>query len=696
MSNIEDLDRLRQHHAEVHAAMPRTWNAFFSGFGGLRPVQLQSIPPIVGGSDVLITAPTAGGKTQAAMAPLCERLLGEGWSGLSVLLITPTRALVNDLYDRLATPLSNLRIALGRKTSDHAMSKGGVYQVLITTPESLESLMTFRREVLVDIRAVVLDEIHLLDGTPRGDQLRTLLNRLTVFIGAAPSRQSLTCQRVAMSATVDDPDRLAGTFLSDSHKIISIPGQRRIDAVVVRDEGTDADRAETAVAAIERLRDCRKALIFVNSRKQVDAASHFRRRSFESTPVYGHHGSLSKAERENIEARFKQDERALCVATMTLEVGIDIGDVDLVVCMDPPFSISSFLQRIGRGCRRLQGATRVLCVARDLSGELMFNAMLQQAVAGIPAGPQMPYRRSVLVQQTLAYLRQVSGHRRTRKQILRVLSSQHVPAVSDAMVNEILNDMVANQLLYEKSGILSPASEGWAFIESSRIYSNISDGIGGLAIVDADTGNTIATVSHLPTGSSGLSVAGRGYSVVSKGPGNTVRVRGSDSGGQSPRYRARSLPYAFDVGMALQSMLKLEPNELALCAKGQTLIIWTWLGQRLNAILGRGLSECGHKASVGSFALSVQNLSSARVIEVLQQAVEAVETNLLGGSIAVERFVDLGPYMQYLSEAQQSAARLDFVDTDFLRSWVAALRSTRSVALDSEFGRSCAALMKVR
>src|SRR5690606_13698852 len=130
------------------------------------------------------------------------------------------------------------------------------------------------------------------------------------------------------------------------------------------------------------------------------------------------------------EERFKADDLAICVATMTLEIGIDIGDVDLVICVDPPFSLSSFLQRIGRGCRRLQGKTRVLCVARDRAGELIFQGLIRQAGLGIPAGPIAPLRRSVLVQQTLAYLRQVNGNRRTWKQFTGALSHPSAPAVT--------------------------------------------------------------------------------------------------------------------------------------------------------------------------------------------------------------------------------------------------------------------------
>ena len=154
-------------------------------------------------------------------------------------------------------------------------------------------------------------------------------------------------------------------------------------------------------------------------------------------PVYGHHGSLSKDQREGVESRFKGDRRAICLATTTLEVGIDIGDVDLVVCIDPPFSLPSFLQRIGRGCRRLQGKTRVLCLARDRASELIFRALVNQARFGLPVGPTLPFRRSVLVQQVLAYMRHGDKHTRSRMQLRSVLCSTETPQVTDKMLDVV-------------------------------------------------------------------------------------------------------------------------------------------------------------------------------------------------------------------------------------------------------------------
>ena len=421
MTSDENLDSLLYQHRSLRQLMPRAWNAFFASFGQLRPVQLQAMPVILTGRNVLVTAPTAGGKTEAVLAPLCERLARRRWTGLSVLVITPTRALVNDLYERLHRPLDQMGIQLGRKTADHGLSNDTQDQVLLTTPESVESLLTFRRASLESVQAVVLDEIHLLDGSPRGDQLRAVLSRLSVFRHHVGGTGFVGLQSIAMSATVADPRRLASVYLGTASEVVAVSGQRELEARILLAGGTDKHRAEEAMIAADGFGDVHKVLVFVNSRKQVDAAAgYYRFGRFSHCPVYGHHGSLSKARREETETRFKSDTEAICVATMTLEVGIDIGDIDLVICMDPPFSLASFLQRIGRGCRRLNGRTRVLCVSRDRAGELMFEALVQQGTLGMPLGPTAPMRRSVLFQQVLAYLKQAPKHRRVTAQFLKV------------------------------------------------------------------------------------------------------------------------------------------------------------------------------------------------------------------------------------------------------------------------------------
>lgn len=701
MTGQPTLDDLLERHRGVRRLLPNAWNAFFARFGSLRAIQLESVPPILARKNVLMTAPTAGGKTEAAVAPLAELIKSQRWPGLSVLLITPTRALVNDLFCRLERPCDQMQVQLGRKTSDHSMSEGGSEQLLITTPESTESLLTFRRQTLANVRSVVLDEVHLLDGSPRGDQLRVLLARLSTFLHdkAGPANPGKVktgrptkgggfdgLQVVAMSATVPDPRRIADAYLGRQSIVVSVPGQRDLDAQIISADGSDEARSDAAVQAFEVFGDVRKVLVFVNSRKQVDeGARYFRRGPFARAAVFGHHGSLSKEQREQTEARFKSEGRAICVATMTLEVGIDIGDVDLVVCMDPPFSLSSFLQRIGRGCRRLAGKTRVLCVARDREGVILFESMVRQAGLGLPVGPLRPFRTSVLVQQILAYLRQVDRHCRVFEQFLRVLASNVPPVVTEERIRQVLADLVQQGLVDRRGQVYQPAAAGWDFIQSSRIYSNMEPAPVEQALVDADSGRIVATVAAVR--GKHVRVAGRSYEVVAGGRRGEHKVRGVQGEAVPPRYHSQHLPYSADLGAAVAGRLGIDPDTLVVVPSGGGVIVMTWLGQLLNAALAEALEADGVVVADKPFSLILQGRSMEDALPLVTKAVTVVvQTNPLG-RMKVEGIADLGPYLRELSPTLQEVARRDWLDAGYLSNWVAGLRRVQPVEADTDLGR---------
>jgi ATP-dependent Lhr-like helicase len=677
-------DELLAIHRKVRQQLPVTWSAFFARFGRLRPVQLAAIPEILKGSNVLITAPTAGGKTEAVAAPLCELLKARRWGGLGIMLVTPTRALVNDLYHRLEKPCQELGIGLGRKTSDHGLTKGA--QFVITTPESLESLLTFDRERLAQMRALVMDEVHLLDGSPRGDQLRFLLRRLETYLRYKQGEGDYSLQRVALSATVANPEGTAAAYLGEGARVISVPGQREIDAKTILVEADEETRAREAMLAVESFADARKVLIFVNSRRQADLAGLYRRGAFEHAPVYGHHGKLSKQGRENAEERFKSDRRAICLATMTLEVGIDIGDVDLVVCMDPPFSLGSFLQRIGRGCRRLQGKTRVLCVARDRKGQLIFEALIRQASLGLPVTPAAPVRRSVLVQQTLAYLRQVDKHARTVDQLKRTLSLSAEPGFPAERVSEVVFGMAEANIVRVRNGVVEPGPEGWDFIESQRIYSNIAPSGASVALVDADTGQQLAEVGGLACGSSGVQVGGKSYEVVGSGGGRVRKVRRSGGEQPAPTYAARTLPYAADVGKALAGCFGADGAELWVLDLGDKTAMFTWLGRLQNICLEGLLAARGVEASGMSFSVLVRGVEAERCLDRLREAVVAGAVRNPLRDQPVEKAVDMGPHFDLLGEAQQKGARGDWFRIDALRDMVGRWSQVRVIERGGKLG----------
>jgi ATP-dependent Lhr-like helicase len=466
---------------------------------------------------------------------------------------------------------------------------------------------------------------------------------------------------------------------------VAVAGRRELEARILLAVGTDRHRAEQATLASDAFEDVHKILVFVNSRKQVDAgAGDFRSGRFSRCPVYGHHGSLSKAQREEAEARFKADSVAICVATMTLEVGIDIGDIDLVICMDPPFSLASFLQRIGRGCRRLNGRTRVLCVARDRAGELMFEALVRQAELGMPAGPTAPFRRSVLLQQVLAYLKQVPKHSRVAHQFVKVLATDAPPFVTERHVQDVLADMVQTGFLDKQRQVYQLASEGWGFIGSSAIYANIQANPPEVELVDVESGQVVATVAGIRGQSGGIRIAGRSYNFVPGGSPSTQLVRGGGVHQDSPKYHARSLPYAFDVGASLAGYFGIHGRELVAIRDGQGLVIMTWLGRLLNEVLADGFRRRGFGVVEGPFHLTVASGDDGRLLALLREIVQDVIGNNPLGTLKTERVADLGPHFRHLSTDQQCKAREDWLDQGFLRAWCEGLTEVRMVPTDSQ------------
>jgi len=200
---------------------------FFGRFGKLLPIQEKTIPLILKGKNAIIISSTASGKTEAVVAPLIERCLKENWEGLSILYISPTRALVNDMYYRLKEQLKELNISLSSKTGDKPQfNPNKLPNFLITTPESLDSLICRYPSSFKNVKAVVLDEIHLLDNTYRGDQLRILLKRLEYIA-------ETDFNIYALSATIADPKDVGSRYLKD-FEVIMNPGKREIEYTLLR------------------------------------------------------------------------------------------------------------------------------------------------------------------------------------------------------------------------------------------------------------------------------------------------------------------------------------------------------------------------------------------------------------------------------------------------------------------------------
>ena len=365
----------------LKARLPRSWPAFFARHGRFTPAQLAAIPPLLDGADLLLCAPTASGKTAAVLAPLIERHLAPARPPvpLAMLYLVPTRALANDLRTRLAHPLGSLGLRLAVKTHEHPFAAGASADLLITTPEGADALLATQPGRFAGLRALVIDELHLFDGTPRGDQLRVLLRRLRqirAYAASSGDAPDAATQLVALSATLADPAGAAVRYMERA-EIVELGGARPLEAELINLQGGGTEALLAHLASF-RARGWRKALAFCNSRAEVERyAAAARPGSPFGEAVFVHYSNIEGRRRREIEAQYAAADSAICFASSTLELGIDIGSVDSVILIGPPGSPASFAQRVGRGNRR-GSAARATCCYRTPLERLLFVALLAE------------------------------------------------------------------------------------------------------------------------------------------------------------------------------------------------------------------------------------------------------------------------------------------------------------------------------
>lgn len=370
------------------------------GWRSLRPLQQQAIEPILAGKHAILGAPTAGGKTEAAVFPLLSQIVTERWAGPSVIYLCPLRALLNDLHPRLEHYCGLLGLTAGLWHGDvDQPARRRILKdppdVLLTTPESIESMMLSTRvphdELFGGVRAVVIDEIHAFAGDDRGWHTLAVLARLEAL-----ARRRL--QRIGLTATVGNPDWLLGWLTGGEPGEVVVPPDAAPGADFQVDYVGDVTNAARVMA---HLHPGEKRLAFADSRSSVEETATALRGNKVTTFVS--HSSLSRDERHQAEQAFAQARDCVIVATSTLELGIDVGDLDRVIQLEAPSKVSSVLQRIGRTGRRPDTNRNCLFLAMEPTKTLQAAAMVQLIKNGwveeleAPASPVL-----VVAQQLLA------------------------------------------------------------------------------------------------------------------------------------------------------------------------------------------------------------------------------------------------------------------------------------------------------
>jgi len=425
------------------------------------PIQKQAIEVIYDGADVLLISATASGKTEAALVPIAARLISEPGRPLAV-YIAPTRALLNDLYRRLEAPLHHLGLEARVRHGDRALpAKTRTIRILFTTPESLDVMLSKNAPLLKRTRYIILDEIHQLFGTPRGAQLVFLLPRLERFAGRR-------IQRLALSATVGDPSEVARWLCPNREpaKVIVAPGGRQIVA-----QFHWMSRVSLLRQLLSRS-EHDKVLCFVNSRRRCDDV-YLVLRDLQPFDSYVHYSSLIKEQREYVERGFKSAPMAVCVATSTLELGIDIGSIQKIVLVDAPSTVDSFLQRIGRGGRRGQ-YTYVTMTPRNLLELVQFVTMLILAENGEVEARTAGHPYSVAIQQIFSIL---AGKRRLNLHPDELIEQfEPLSWLAPEQIHAILDRLVNREFLRRDPGtrVYGVGPELEELIHRRQIFSNIS------------------------------------------------------------------------------------------------------------------------------------------------------------------------------------------------------------------------------
>ena len=373
-------------------------------------MQSLSIDAILTGANLVILAPTAGGKTESAFFPIISHMLTEGWDGLSVLYVSPIRALLNNQEQRLQKYFT----LVGRRAAcwhgdttqgDKRRIFSDPPDCLLTTPESLEAILVSskidHRQFFKSVQVVVIDELHAFAGDDRGWHLLSVFSRIHRLAGR-------DLQRIGLSATVGNPAEMLAWLSSGSErprKVISpAPVARQAPDVQLDYVGS----LPNAAKVISLLHQGEKRLVFCDSRSRVEQLALLLREREVDTFVS--HSSLGLEERRAAEEAFAQKQNCVIVATSSLELGLDVGDLDRVIQIDAPATVSSFLQRMGRTGRRAGTRSNCLFLATSDEGLLRAAALLELWGSGFVEpvnAPANPFH--ILAQQLMALVLQERG-----------------------------------------------------------------------------------------------------------------------------------------------------------------------------------------------------------------------------------------------------------------------------------------------
>jgi len=530
------------------------------GYKKLTPVQEKAIPIIVKGRNVIIIAPTGSGKTEAAIFPVFYKIYTERPEKISALYITPLRALNRDIELRLKRLANEFEIKVNLKHGDTSRKESKEIlssppDLLITTPESLLYLITNKKylEFFKNLRWIIIDELQELIDEKRGIELAIVLQFLK-RIG------NNYIQFIGLSATIGDVD-VAKYFLDPEGnvEVVDVDVKKQISIVLdiprpnksLIEKYPDVTLDAKVLARLERLKDIiienKPVLIFTNTRDTSEFLSN-QLRALYNLNIYSHHGSLSKEIRMKVEKEFREGVIDAVVATSSLELGIDIGRINLVVQYMSPRQVTRLLQRVGRSGHSLDKESRgIIIPSTDIFDILECLAIKDLTYEGYLEKPTIEFKPYDVISHFIAGMSLIGGY--DIDKLLELLNSvYYFKDLTRNELEEILKYLEEIKIIKYDSGLIKP------YARTISYYYNINmipDSSKSYIVVDHVTNTKIGVldedfVSSLDEDSVFI-LAGRVWKVVSIEEGKVYVESAELKSGILPSWFGESIPVEKEV-----------------------------------------------------------------------------------------------------------------------------------------------------
>ncbi len=457
----------------------------FTPIGKPTDIQKKAIPKILEGKNVLIIAPTGSGKTEAALLPIFSKLLEIEEEGVKLVYITPLKALTRDLFKRFEDYANPLNIRVRPLYGDVEKSyRDPPPDVIVITPESLEIILDIAPRwwnALRSVRFVVIDEVHELVNSKRGYQLLILLERLKRIAGR-------NLQRIGLSATIGDAERVAEMLGGSDGKLEVVRSDDRKDVefkvilpIPEKEEEKD-DPFLAGVRVLEKLIQDKKSLTFVNSKYSAERIQ-YALNMLGITDIAVHHGSITKEERELIEDEFKEGSLKCIVATKTLELGIDIGDIGQVINYRSPASVSTLLQRAGRSGHKPGEKSICYIITTDIEDTLESIAIVSLAKKGWLEKFEVDEPLDVIAKEIIAFALAKSKLKQSKNvsfdlntnldEVFDIIRSSYpFRSLEKVLFDSVVDILVKNDVIKVENGEITGLGSGfyriWSFDEKDE------------------------------------------------------------------------------------------------------------------------------------------------------------------------------------------------------------------------------------